>query len=105
MEGAGKSLEARATERRFTRRREEAEQAIEIAIAALEDGPSPTADQIGDLADAIDALKQRQFYVSVLLAQGAMHSKPLKSPRPDAMSRSFDDLKREFRTLRGDRKP
>jgi hypothetical protein len=90
-----------ATTRRFTRRREEAEHAIEVAIAALEDAAAPTPDQIGDLADAIDALKQRQFYVAVLLAQGALHSKPLNSRRPEAMSRTFDEIKQEYRALRG----
>jgi hypothetical protein len=100
MEGAGKSLEERAEERRFTRRKEEAEHAIAIAIAALEDASHPTSDQIGDLADAVDALKQREFYVCVLLAHGAMHSKPLKSGRPEAMSRTLSDIKREFHALR-----
>lgn len=85
---------------RFARRREDAERAIEVAFAALELNPA-TPDQLGDLADAIDALKQRQFYVSVLLAHGAMHSKPLESKRPQALSRTLDEMKQEFRALRG----
>jgi len=86
--------------RRFTRQREDAERAIEVAIATLEQG-KPTHDQLGDVADAIDALKQRQFTVAVRLAQGAVHSTPVGSKRPPVMARTLDEMKSEFEILCG----
>src|ERR1044071_2520033 len=67
-------------------RREDAVRAIEIAIVALEEKKA-IPDQLGDLADAIDALKQGQFHAAALLADGALHAKPLKrGKRPETMS-------------------
>ncbi len=89
-----------ANARRFTCRREDAVRAIEVAIASLE--PRGTSDQVGDLADAVDAFKHREFYVAVLLARGAMHSKPLEgSARPATESRTFNAIKQEFHALCG----
>ena len=86
--------------RRFTRQREDAERAIEVAIATFED-KAPTPSQLGDLADAIDAFKQRQFYVSVVLAHGAVHVAPLDKRRPETMARTLEEMKREFEILCG----
>ena len=85
--------------RRFTRQREDAERAIEVAIGTLEQG-KPTHDQLGDVADAIDALKQRQFTVAVRLAQDAVHSTPVGSKRPSVMARTLDEMKSKFEFLR-----
>ena len=84
----------------FTRQRGDAERAIEVAIATFED-KAPTPSQLGDLADAIDALKQLQFYVAVVLAHGAVHVAPLDKRRPEMMARTLDEMKREFDALRG----
>ena len=84
--------------RRFARQREDAERTIEIAIATLEQG-KPTHDQLGDVADAIDALKQRQFSVAVRLAQGALYSTPVGSRRPSATARTLDEMKSELELL------
>jgi len=85
--------------RRFTRRREDAERAIEIAIAALE-SKQPTSDQLGDLGDAINALQQQQFYVSVLFAHGALHSYALPGNPPGRMPPALGQMKREFHAFR-----
>ena len=82
-------------------RREDAVRAIEIAIVALEEKKA-TPDQLGDLADAIDALKQGQFHAAALLADGALHAKPLKrGNRPETMSLTLQEMKEAFRACRG----
>ena len=88
--------------RRFTRRRDEAVRAIEFAFVALEQRPA-TPDQLGDLRDAIEALRDGQFYASVLLAWGATRSLPLDIDR--GPPRTLQDLRAEFAELRAGREP
>ena len=58
----------------------------------------PTADQLEDLADAVDALRAGQFYVSVLLAKGARRSKAHAKKRI-GRAPTLDEMKAEFLAL------
>ena len=94
-----KNFSSTASARRDLRRREDAELAIEIAIAALEQNHA-TQEQLGDLADSIDALRQGQFHVSVVLSMGAQHANSLPGGKsPSAISLTLDDIKKEFSAL------
>jgi len=74
---------------------------IEVAFAAsLENASTP--EQLGDLADAIDAFKDRDYGVAAALARAA--SGPRRqvqfSRRPDSMSQSIVELREAFARYR-----
>lgn len=78
-----------------------AESAIERALAMLEKAPSPSVDQLSDLADAIDSLKEGAFAVAADLAAVAQSSRTLpKARRPQSLARSLPDLKAAFGATR-----
>ena len=87
--------------------RAEAESAIERALSVLESAPAPSVDQLSDLADAIDSLKEGAFAVAADLAAVAQSRRTLPvARRPQSLARSLPDLKaafvatRRFRALR-----
>ncbi len=69
---------------------------IEIAFAASEN--VATSDQLADLADAVDAFKDRAYGVAASLARAAAGTrrKVEMSRRPAAMSRSLAELRETF---------
>ncbi|MGH7005761.1 MAG: hypothetical protein ACREIP_17595 [Alphaproteobacteria bacterium] len=75
----------------------EAALAIEAAIANLRF--RATAEQIADLADALDAFKQNEYGVAIALAKAVLKSVPQAkdSLRPTSMARTLDDIEDEFR--------
>lgn len=78
-----------------------AEIAIERALAVLENAPSPSVDQLSDLADAIDSLKEGAFAVAADLAAVAQASRTLPTARrPQSLARSLPDLKAAFGATR-----
>lgn len=79
-----------------------AEIAIERALAVLESAPAPSVDQLSDLADAIDSLKEGAFDVAADLAAVAQSSRTLPiARRPQSLARSLPDLKSAFDATRG----
>jgi hypothetical protein len=74
--------------------------AIELALAAFEDGQTPTREQLGDLADAIDAYAERSYFVAKVLAEAALkrRSRPVPRERDDVPSLS--ELRSSFEELR-----
>jgi hypothetical protein len=78
-----------------------AESAIERALAVLETAPAPSVDQLSDLADAIDSLKEGAFAVAADLAGVAQSSRTLPTARrPQNLARSLPDLKAAFGATR-----
>jgi hypothetical protein len=78
-----------------------AENAIERALAVLETAPAPSVDQLSDLADAIDSLKEGAFGVAADLAAVAQISRTQPTaPRPPSLARSLPDLKAAFGATR-----
>jgi hypothetical protein len=81
-------------------RRTEAECAIERALTVLEAAP-PSVDQLSDLADAIDSLKEGAFDVAADLAAVAQSRRTLPTARrPQSLARSLPDLKAAFEVTR-----
>ncbi len=79
-----------------------AESAIERALAVLESAPAPSVDQLADLADAIDSLKEGEFEIAADLAAVAQSNRTLpKARRPQSLARSLPDLKAAFGATRG----
>jgi hypothetical protein len=70
---------------------------IEVAFAALA-GEHVTPDQLADLADAVDAFKDRAYGVSASLARAASSTrrKVEYSRRPASMARSLANLREDF---------
>ena len=80
--------------------RTEAESAIERALTVLEAAP-PSVDQLSDLADAIDSLKEGAFDVAADLAAVAQSRRTLPTARrPQSLARSLPDLKAAFEATR-----
>ena len=78
-----------------------AETAIERALTVLEHAPAPSVDQLSDLADAIDSLKEGAFMVAADLAAAAQSSRTLPTARrPQGLARSLPDLKASFDATR-----
>lgn len=78
-----------------------AESAIERALAVLEHAPSPSVDQLSDLADAIDSLKEGAFAVAADLAAVAQTRRTLPTARrPESLARSLPDLRAAFGATR-----
>jgi hypothetical protein len=78
-----------------------AESAIERALAVLENAPAPSVDQLSDLADAIDSLREGAFGVAADLAMVAQSSRTLPTARrPQSLARSLPDLKAAFGATR-----
>jgi hypothetical protein len=75
----------------------EAVNEIEVAIAASAEGGT-TPEQLGDLADAIDAFKERDYGVAATLARAAASTrrKVEYSRRPASMSKSLVELRETF---------
>ncbi len=67
-------------------------------LDVLEAGPGrmPAADQICDLADAIDAYADGKFYIAKALAEGALHSRGLEQAKRQAVRRSLSELRSAF---------
>ena len=81
--------------------RAEAESAIERALTVLESAPAPSVDQLSDLADAIDSLKEGAFGVAADLAAVAQSRRTLPvARRPQSLARSLPDLKAAFDATR-----
>ncbi len=81
--------------------RAEAESAIARALDVLEHAPAPSVDQLADLADAIDSLKEGAFEIAADLAAVAQGSRTLaKARRPQSLARSLPDLKAAFGATR-----
>lgn len=81
--------------------RAEAEVAIERALSALESAPAPSIDQLSDLADAIDSLKEGAFGLAADLAVVAQQRRTLPvARRPMNTLRSIPDLKAAFEATR-----
>lgn len=78
-----------------------AESAIERALAVLENAAAPSVDQLSDLADAIDSLKEGAFAVAADLAAVAQSRRTLPTARrPQSLARSLPDLKAAFGATR-----
>ena len=73
--------------------------AIEIALATLEND-TPTVDQLGDLADAIDAYAEGSYFVAKALASAALrsHRRATGFTRPSV--RELSEVKRVFESAR-----
>jgi hypothetical protein len=78
----------------------EAVAAIERAFASFEHA-SPTHDQIGDLADAIDSLGDGDFGLAVALARAAARSRRvIDKRRPPEKVPTLDEMRADFAKLR-----
>ena len=81
-------------------KRSEAIAEIEIAFAAADES-SASPDQLADLADAVDAFKERAYGVAAALARAS--SRPRHKVdhhrRPDAASLSLAELRDTFGRL------
>ena len=78
-----------------------AESAIERALSVIESTPAPSIDQLSDLADAIDSLKEGAFDVATDLAALAQSRRTLATARrPQSLARSLPDLKAAFGATR-----
>lgn len=77
---------------------------IEVALAALAENAA-TPDQLGDLADAVDAFKERAYGVAVSLARAASSTrrKVELGRRPDSMLRSLAEICDTFAVCSGSR--
>jgi hypothetical protein len=81
--------------------RAEAESAIERALSVLERA-APSVDQLSDIADAIDSLKEGDFAVAADLAVVAQQRRTLPvARRPMNTLRSIPDLRAAFQATRG----
>ena len=81
--------------------RAEAETAIERALTVLERAPAPSVDQLSDIADAIDSLKEGAFAVAADLAVVAQQRRTLPvARRPMNTLRSIPDLRAAFQATR-----
>jgi hypothetical protein len=78
-------------------KRREAVNEIEVALTAFDERVA-TPDQLGDLADAIDAFKEREYGVAAVLARASASTrrKVEFSRRPPSMSRSLAELREAF---------
>ena len=100
--GSDDETKSRPT-RAFTRagRLNEALTEIEIALAAL-DADSAKPDQLADLADAIDAFKERHYGVAAALARAS--TRPRRQlghhRRPDSMAQTIAEMRQEFARTR-----
>jgi hypothetical protein len=72
-----------------------AERAIHAALLTFET-KHPTADQLCDLADAIDAYGDRSFYVATVLAEGSVHRRVMEQGRRPKLNRTLSDLMASF---------
>jgi hypothetical protein len=79
-----------------------AERAILAALAAFETKP-PAAEQICDLADAIDAYADDNFYVAKVLAESALHRRSLDMAKRQPVRRSVEELRAAFFAYRSRR--
>jgi hypothetical protein len=77
---------------------------IEVAFAASAENCA-TPDQLADLADAVDAFKDRSYGVAAALARAAAGSqrKVAFGRRPESMSRSLVELREAFARYRRER--
>ncbi len=77
---------------------------IEIAFAFSAENTA-TPDQLGDLADAVDAFRERAYGVAASLARAAASSrrKVEFSRRPPSMRRSLAELREVFTRYKGER--
>jgi hypothetical protein len=81
--------------------RAEAETAIERALSVLEQASAPSIDQLSDIADAIDSLKEGAFGLAADLAVVAQQRRTLPvARRPMNTLRSIPDLKAAFQATR-----
>ena len=82
-------------------RRAEAESAIARALVVLETVPAPSVDQLSDLADAIDSLKEGAFDMATDFAMVAQQRRTLPiARRPQSLARTLPDLKAAFEATR-----
>ncbi len=85
---------------RSAERRAEAESAIAQALIVLETR-TPSVDQLSDLADAIDSLKEGAFDIAADLAVVAQASRTVAAARrPASMAKTLPDLKAAFEATR-----
>jgi hypothetical protein len=79
----------------------EAVSEIEVALAASTEHAA-TPEQLGDLADAIDAFRDRSYGVATALARAAASKrrKVEQSRRPASMLRTLAELRETFELLR-----
>lgn len=82
----------------------EAVNEIEVAFAASAENAA-TPQQLGDLADAIDAFKERDYGVAAALARASAGTrrKVEYSCRPASMSKSLVELREAFARYRRER--
>jgi hypothetical protein len=71
-----------------------AEITVQTALLVCEAGSASVA-QIGDLADAVDALRDRQYRVAVILAEAAIEgrNRVRTAQRPDGMVRTLAEIR------------
>jgi len=78
----------------------EATGAIELTLTMFEQG-EPSADQLGDLADAIDSLSEGDFGVAVALAVAAARTRrTVDKRRPAEKVPIMKEMRAEFERLR-----
>lgn len=85
--------------------RERAVRAVERALLAL-DGGTASPDQLSDVADAIDALKDRTFGVAFELASAAINTRrrlAKSSMHPSVDTLTLAELQAAFAEVRGAR--
>jgi hypothetical protein len=82
----------------------EAVNEIEVAFAVSAE-KAATPDQLGDLADAIDAFKERDYGVAAALARASSGTrrKVEYSRRPPSMSKSLVELREVFARYKRER--
>jgi hypothetical protein len=91
---------ATARAARVTHARRHAELAISIALLVCE-ARAVTETQLADLADAVEALRDRQYHVATILAEAAIErrNRDGRAIRPPSLSRSIAEIRAMFATL------
>ncbi len=77
---------------------ERARRAIAETLAVFAQG-QPSAEQLGDLADALDAYADRRYGVARALAEGSQHRRAIargRRPRPD---KTLEELRLRYARL------
>ena len=84
---------------RYTHSRRHAETAVSIALLVCE--ARATETQLADLADAVEALRDRQFHVATILAEAAIERRrpDNRAVRPQSMSRNIAEIRALFAAI------
>jgi hypothetical protein len=98
--GMGSMSDSFAKPENHSHSRQHAETAISIALVVCEAGEA-TEMQLADLADAVEAFRDKQYRVSTILAEAAIERRrpDLSTMRPRTMSRSIVEIRALFASI------